>query len=76
MTNPKLIEARTVLVAELNKLDVETSVRAAINYYREMYGDPQRVWVNPKDVPDNFNQIDGYKIERRGGCVRGKIMVL
>jgi hypothetical protein len=76
MSDPKLLESRTVLFADLNKLDIELSIRAAISYYREMYGEPKRIWVNAKDVPDTLDKIDDWKIERRGGCARGKVMVM
>ena len=74
--NPSLIESRTVLIADLNPFNIEASIRAAINYYREVYGEPKRVWVNPKGVSDDIQIVDGFKIERRGGCCKGKVMCL
>lgn len=75
MTDTKFIEARTVLIADLSS-NLEQSIRAAILYYKEVYGSPKRVWVNQKDLPDQISEIEGYKIERRGGCPRGKVMVM
>ena len=69
------MDNRTVLIAQL-KDDVELSIKEAIVNFRELYGEPWRVWVNAKDVPDTIIEIDGYKIERRGGCARGKVMVM
>lgn len=73
--NPTVIEARTVLFADLNKLNIELSIKAAIDYYRQLYGEPVRVWVNAKDVPETITEVDGHKIEKRNGCSRNKIMV-
>ena len=76
MSEIKSIESRTVLIADLVVNNLEVSIRAAIAYYQELYGTPKRIWVNGKDVPEDFTQVDGWKIEKRGGCARGKVMVL
>jgi hypothetical protein len=76
MTELKTIESRTVLTAELVPNNLEASIRAAVAYYADVYGTPRRVWVNPKDVPADLVLVDGWKIEHRGGCPRGRIMVL
>lgn len=70
------VQSKTVVIADLNKLDVILSIKAAILYYKELYGEPGRVWVNPKDVADEELVIENINIERRGGCMRGKVMVL
>lgn len=75
MSELKTIDARTVLIADLTA-NLEVSIRAAISYYSDVYGIPKRIWVNPKDVPEELIQIDGWKIEHRGGCARGKVMVM
>jgi hypothetical protein len=74
--DPQLIQSRTVIIADLNKLNVELSIKAAIDYYRTLYGEPRRVWINPKDCDDKIQEVEGFKIERRGGCCRGKVMVI
>jgi len=76
MANPQLVQTRYVVIADLNKLDVELSIRAAIDYYRTLYGEPKRVWINPKDCDDKIQEVEGYKVERRGGCCRMKVMVI
>jgi hypothetical protein len=76
MADPIFLKSRSVLVADLNKLDVILSIKAAIIYYRELYGEPKRIWVNGKDVPDNIKTVEGFEIERRSGCQRGKVMVI
>jgi hypothetical protein len=76
MANPSLIQTRVVLIADLNSLNINKSISAAILYYKELYGEPRRVWVNPKDYQDDIAEVDGYKIEKRGGCCRGKVMVM
>jgi hypothetical protein len=76
MSDVKSIESRTVLIADLIANNLEVSIRAAISYYQEVYGTPKRIWVNIKDVPEDFVELDGWKIERRGGCARGKVMIL
>lgn len=78
----EIIKSRTVVMVDLPmdvKVDAilfEKAVRASMEYYSKMHGKPLRVWVNPKDAPDGIEYIDGIKIERRGGCVRGKVMVM
>jgi hypothetical protein len=62
-----------IMYSELNK-NIELSIKTAINDYRELHGEVSRVWVNPKDVPNELI-IDNIKIERRGGVPRLKIMV-
>jgi hypothetical protein len=74
--NPKTLEARIVLIADLNKLDIELSIRAAISYYKELYGEPKRIWINSKDTLNNIGEIDGIKVELKSGCLRNKIMIL
>jgi hypothetical protein len=74
--NPKLLEARIVLIADLNKLDIELSIRAALSYYKELYGEPKRIWINSKDTLNNISEIDGIKVELKSGCLRNKIMIL
>jgi hypothetical protein len=74
--NPSLITARTVLIADLNLNNLESSIRAAIKFYREVYGEPKRVWVNGKDITDDIKEVDGFKVERRGGCARGKVLIM
>jgi hypothetical protein len=76
MTDPKLLEAKIVLIADLNKLDIELSIRAAISYYKEMYGEPKRIWINSKDTLNNIGEIDGIKVELKSGCLRNKIFIL
>jgi hypothetical protein len=76
MADPIFLKSRSVLIADLNKLDIVLSIRAAIIYYRELYGEPMRVWVNAKDVPDTLTTVEGFEIERKGGCQRGKVMVM
>ncbi|MDD1777639.1 MAG: hypothetical protein LUQ65_05665 [Candidatus Helarchaeota archaeon] len=76
MAELKFIDARTILFADLNLFNIEVSIRSAIKFYAEAYGVPKRVWVNAKDVPDEIQEVEGFKIERRSGCVRGKVMVL
>lgn len=82
MNNPKFIEARTVLLIDLpegvkeNRELFEKSIRAALEYYNKVYGMPKRVWVNSKDAPEEVETVDGMVIERRGGCVRGKVMIM
>lgn len=76
MNPARFIKTTTVLLADLDPDKAEVSIKAAIIYYRQMYGEPKRVWVNPKDVPEDLNTIENYKIERRRGCVRGKVMVI
>lgn len=80
--NPQLIEARTVLLIDLPEKAskerelFENTIRAALEYYRKVYGMPKRVWVNSKDAHEEVETVDGMQIERRGGCVRGKLMVM
>jgi len=69
------MDNRTVLFHDLNKSNIENSIREAIARFKELYGEPLRVWVNAKDIPDNIEEVDGYRIERRGGCSRNKVMV-
>jgi hypothetical protein len=76
MADPKLLEARIVLIADLNKLDIELSIRAALNYYKELYGEPKRIWINSKDTSHNIGEVDGIKVELRSGCSRNKIFIL
>jgi hypothetical protein len=76
MADPIFLKSRSVLVADLNQLDIVLSIRAAIIYYRELYGEPIRIWVNGKDVPDILTSVEGFEIERRSGCQRGKVMVM
>ena len=76
MADPIFLKSRSVLIADLNKLDIVLSIRAAIIYYRELYGEPLRVWVNSKDVPDTLSAVEGFEIERKSGCQRGKVMVM
>ena len=64
MAQAQYIQSRTVLIADLNKLDPELSIKAAIDYYKSVYGEPKRVWVNAKDVPDELTIVYGLKIER------------
>lgn len=71
-----MTDQRTVLIANLNKDDIELSISEAIARFCELYGDPWRVWVNAKDIPDTIIEVNGYQIERRGGCARGKVMVM
>jgi hypothetical protein len=76
MAELAFLESHTVLFATLNKSDIIKSIRAAINYYKEAYGDVHRVWVNGKDVPDDLEPVEGFEIEKRGGCQRNKVMVM
>jgi len=83
MTDASNSEARKVLLSDLpdkikeNPLLFEQIVAAKIEYYRKTYGEPHRIWVNPKDIPIELpSSIAGIKIEKRGGCVRGKFMIL
>lgn len=69
-------QSRVVLIADLNKLDIDLSIKSAIDCYRKLHGEPVRVWVNPNDVPDSQSIVSELKIERRGGCARGKVMVM
>ncbi len=78
----KFIDARIVLQADLpndikeNINLFKEAVKAAWEFYSKVYGEPRRVWVNPKDAPEGVEDVEGIKIERRGGCVRGKLMVM
>jgi len=68
--------ARTVLIADISHEAVEASIRAAILNYNQNYGALRHVWVNAKDVPAELTQIEGIPLERKGGCQRGKVMIL
>jgi hypothetical protein len=75
------LESGHVLFADLpkDKEDIvafEKLIKATIDFYRKVYGVPRRVWVKPSDVPESIKIIDGLKIERRGGCPRGKVLVM
>lgn len=70
------LSSRTVFFADLNKNDLLESIRSAISLYRQHYGEPRRIWVNAKDMTSDIEEVDGILLERRGGCVRGKVMVM
>ena len=67
---------RLVLFYDINKSEPELSIKLAVDKFRTLYGEPRRVWVNAKDVPDTIVTVSDMKVERRGGCARGKVMVM
>ena len=69
-------QARTVLIADISEEAVEASIRAAILNYNQTYGPLRHVWVHPKDVPADLVEIEGVPIERKGGCMRRKVMIM
>jgi hypothetical protein len=68
--------ARAVLIADIVEESVEAGIRAAILNYNQSYGALRHVWVNAKDVPAELTHVEGIPLERKGGCQRGKVMIL
>jgi hypothetical protein len=69
-------QARAVLIADISQEAVKESIEAAILNYNQNYGALRHVWVHPKDVPAELTHVEGIPLERKGGCQRGKVMVM
>ena len=73
---PKDLPAKPILQADISKETPEESIRAAMMNYNQRYGAIRHIWVNPKDVPAELLEVDGFKLERKGGCPRRKVWVM